>query len=168
MHLQTPILNLLLQLADLLQQLSDEAYDMPMPLLSGATIGQHYRHVLECFQELEKGYYSGTVNYDLRKRDHRLETDRSFALRQISLTGRALEKSDRPLGFQAAFAEEIEVNLSSTYYRELMHNLDHMVHHMALVRVGLSSLPGIQLPEDFGIAFATLQFRANSHSIHQN
>jgi len=47
MQLSSAILPLFFQLADLLEQLSDEEYRQPMPVLSGATIGQHFRHVLE-------------------------------------------------------------------------------------------------------------------------
>jgi hypothetical protein len=167
MHLRSPILRLFFQLAQLLEQLSDEEYSMPVKALSGAAVGQHVRHVIECFQELEEGYPDGNVNYDLRKRDRRLETDRLFALRQINSVGSALERPDKPLTLHAGFDEGVEVTLSSTYHRELMHNLDHAVHHMAMMRVGLSAFSGIELPESFGVAYATLKFRSNHHSINR-
>jgi len=168
MHLKSPILRLFLHLARLLEQLSDEEYTIPVKVLSGAAVGQHVRHVIECFQELEEGYIAGDVDYDLRKRDRRLETDRLFALMQMNSIGNTLERPDKPLKLHAAFDEGIEVILSSTYYRELMHNLDHAVHHMAMIRVGLSAFPGIELPESFGVAYATLKFRTNSHFINKN
>ncbi|MES1250230.1 MAG: hypothetical protein ABUL46_06065, partial [Chitinophaga rupis] len=117
MHLKSPVLRLFLQLTQLLEQLSDEEYSMPVKALSGAAVGQHVRHVIESFQELEAGYPAGDVNYDLRKRDRRLETDRLFALRQINPLGSTLEKPDKPLKLHAAFDEGIEITLSSTYYR---------------------------------------------------
>jgi uncharacterized damage-inducible protein DinB len=168
MQLSSAILPLFFQLADLLEQLSDEEYRQPMPVLSGATIGQHFRHVLECFQELERGYQDGDVNYDLRKRDRRLETDRAFAHRVMASIDSALRKPDKPLQLYAALEEGMEVSLSSTYYRELLHNLDHTVHHMALIKIGLSELPGIQVPDSFGVSHATIQHRSNNHSIHRN
>ncbi len=168
MQLSSAILPLFFQLADLLEQLSDEEYRQPMPVLSGATIGQHFRHVLECFQELERGYQDGDVNYDLRKRDRRLETDRAFAHRVMASIDGALRKPDKPLKLYAALEEGMEVSLSSTYYRELMHNLDHTVHHMALIKIGLSAFPDIQIPENFGVSHATIQHRTNNLSIHRN
>jgi hypothetical protein len=159
MQLTSPILRLFSQLRELLDQLSDEAYSRPIGLLSGATVGQHIRHIIECFQELEGGYHAGFVNYDLRKRDRRLETDRAFVLRQLILAEQVIGKADKPLQLQATFDEGVDVAFSSTYYRELLHNLDHAIHHMAMIRVGLSSIPDIVLPEDFGVAYSTLKFR---------
>ncbi|HVU83277.1 MAG TPA: hypothetical protein VHC50_00460 [Puia sp.] len=164
----SPILRLFSQLGELLEQLSDEQYCQPIALLSGATVGQHIRHIIECFQELEEGYSIDRVNYDLRKRDRRLETDRDLVFLQMTFVESALAKPDKSLKLHAAFDEGVEVTLSSTYYRELMHNLDHAIHHMAMIRVGLTAMPGIALPEDFGVAYSTLKFRANNHSINRN
>jgi hypothetical protein len=167
MHLKPPILRLFSQLGELLYQLSDEAYVRPMEILSGATIGQHLRHIVECFQELEESYDEGEINYDLRKRDRRLETDRAFVFRQMDLTQNALDKPDKPLILHAAFDEGVEVTLSSTYYRELMHNLDHAIHHMAMIRAGLTSMPSVILPEDFGVAYSTVKYRTRGQSLQQ-
>jgi len=168
MQLRSAILRLFTQLSELLERLSDEEYCMPVAALSGATIGQHCRHVIECFQELEEGYHGGDVNYDLRRRDRGLETSCRLALRQLTLLGCALGKPDKVLWLHAAFDEGVAASLSSTYHRELLHNLDHAVHHMAMMRVGLTALPDIALPEGFGIAYSTLKFRKKTNSIHSN
>jgi len=166
MHLKSPILRLFSQLGELLEQLSDGQYCQPIDLLSGASVGQHVRHIIECFQELEDGYLNGEVNYDLRKRDRRLETDRDFVLLQMVFVESALGKPDKPLKLQAALDEGVAIALSSTYYRELMHNLDHAIHHMAMIRVGLTTIPSIALPEEFGVAYSTLKFRTSNQSIN--
>jgi len=163
MHLKPPILRLFSQLGELLDQLSDEEYCKPIDVLSGASVGQHVRHVIECFQELTGGHSAGEVDYDLRKRDRRLDTDRQFARTQMTFMEDALDKPDKPMRFHAAFDEGVEATLSSTYYRELMHNLDHAIHHMAMIRVGLTTIPGVALPEDFGVAYSTLKFRTHQH-----
>ncbi|HEY4206992.1 MAG TPA: hypothetical protein VGM31_09270 [Puia sp.] len=164
MHLKTPILRLFCQLGELLERLSDEEYCRPVPLLSGASVGQHVRHVIECFLELEEGRLTGDVNYDLRKRDRRLETDRQFAGMQMAFVQYAFGKPDRPLNLHAAFDEGVTIALSSTYYRELMHNLDHAIHHMAMIRIGVAEFSGVALPESFGVAYSTLKYRSNSPS----
>jgi len=166
MHIKFPVIRLFSQLAELLIQLSDEEYSRPIGLLSEASIGQHVRHVIECFQELTEGHPAGEVNYDLRKRDRRLETDRMFARSRMAFMESALGRSDKPMKFRAAFDEGVEVTLSSTYYRELMHNLDHAIHHMAMIRVGLTTIPSIALPEEFGVAYSTLKFRTSNQSIN--
>jgi len=168
MHLRSAILRLFSQLAGLLEQLTDNEYCIPIAALSGSTLGQHFRHVIECFQELEEGYHGGDVNYDLRRRDRRLEMSRHLALREIGLVAAALGRADKPLQLHAAFDEGMDVSLPSTYYRELLHNLEHAVHHMAMIRIGLSAFPRIQLDESFGIAYSTLRSRANTNSINTN
>ncbi len=41
----------LLELKELLQKLSEEQYSRPSEILSGASIGQHLRHVLEFYTQ---------------------------------------------------------------------------------------------------------------------
>jgi len=162
MHLKNSILHLFFQLEILVEQLSDEEYSMPIQSLSGATIGQHFRHVIECFEELDKGYFGGNINYDQRKRDHRLETNKRLALDKLALLGNALGRPDKPLMLHATLETEAKVSLSSTYNRELMHNLDHTVHHMALIKVGVAAFRNVLLPDSFGIAWATMKFRSEN------
>src|SRR5215831_4000666 len=109
MHLKNSILHLFFQLEILVEQLSDEEYSMPIQSLSGATIGQHFRHVIECFEELDKGYFGGNINYDQRKRDHRLETNKRLALDKLALLGNALGRPDKPLMLHATLETEAKV-----------------------------------------------------------
>ncbi|MBN9382453.1 MAG: hypothetical protein J0H74_16915 [Chitinophagaceae bacterium] len=159
MQVKNAILHLFLQLENLLEQLSDEQYNTSVEALSRATIGQHFRHVIECYQELEKGYHRGFVNYEQRKRDHNLETNRRFALRQMALVGDMLEKPERSLVLVADMGKEVYIDVPTTYYRELIHNLDHTVHHMALMRIGVSAVSAVLLPSAFGVAYSTIKFR---------
>jgi|GEM_PF-376340 len=162
MQVKYAILQLFLQLEVMLEKLSDDEYNASIETLSGSSIGQHFRHVLECFQELGKGYHRGFVNYDLRKRDRNLETSRRFALRQMALIGDTLERPEKQLVLAMAAGEDDGIDVPTSYYRELVHNLDHTVHHMALMRIGVSAVSAIQLPEEFGVAYATIKYRANN------
>lgn len=152
-------ITLLRQLDELLQQFADEDYCRPLTVLSGATMGQHCRHVIECFEELERGYDLGVVNYDGRLRDRRVETDVRYARRRIADVQNSLDRPDVPLVLCVLLGDDTEVSLSSSYYRELYHNLDHAIHHLALMRVGMAAFPTIELPESFGVAWSTLKFR---------
>ncbi len=69
----------LTQLSDLVQQLNSEQYNKESDILSGGTIGQHVRHILEFYLLLVSGSFSGKINYDHRKRDIQIETDPTFA-----------------------------------------------------------------------------------------
>ncbi|HEY4110816.1 hypothetical protein [Puia sp.] len=169
MQLTPVVFRLFDQLTALLEGLPAEEYRFPVAVLSGASVGQHLRHVIECFQQLENGYYSGLVNYDRRQRNRLLEIDPGFALRHISALKETLAKPDRTLSLHAAFDDTPELCLCSSYYRELAHNLDHTVHHMAMIRAGLTTFSGVRLPEDFGVAHATIRYRKNiDHSLLHN
>jgi hypothetical protein len=153
MHLREPILNLLEQLQLVITDLSDQQYTTPSPLLSNSTIGQHTRHIIEFFSALNNGYDSGIINYDNRRRDYTIESDRHFAIYQLYEIRQSLVKPDKPLLLVAEFDQT--VTISTNYFRELLYNLEHIVHHMALMRVAIT----IPLPESFGVASSTLKFR---------
>jgi hypothetical protein len=153
-------ITLLRQLDELLQQFSGEDYCRPLPVLSGATMGQHCRHVIECFEELDRGYGLGVVNYDGRRRDRRVETDVRYARRRIADVANNLDRPDVPLVLCVLLGDETTVSLTSSYYRELYHNLDHAVHHFALMRAGMAAFPNVRLPVSFGVAWSTMKFRA--------
>lgn len=108
---------------------------------------------------MEKGYAAGIINYDARKRDYQLETNVQYAKRRIAGLAIATTRPDKNLVLYAMLDSETTLSLSSSYYRELYHNLDHTVHHMALIRTALTKLPHIQLPEDFGVSAATMKHR---------
>ena len=49
--------------------------------------------------------------------------------------------------------------LDSNYDREVMYNLEHTIHHKALIKVGINELTQMILPSSFGVAPSTLQYR---------
>ena len=65
----------------LLRALDDAAYTTRVPGAFNASVGGHYRHCLDHFQSLLDALDADEVNYDHRKRDPRIETDREFAVR---------------------------------------------------------------------------------------
>jgi hypothetical protein len=62
------------------ESLSDEQYKIPLDILSGSSIGQHVRHILEFYVCLIRARAIGVVCYDERERNPKIETDRAFAL----------------------------------------------------------------------------------------
>ncbi|MCA1758587.1 MAG: hypothetical protein LC658_02365, partial [Bacteroidales bacterium] len=73
----------LLQLKDLLQVIKTEHFTKKTEVLSDSSIGQHIRHILEFYLLLVSGSFSGTVSYDKRQRDKRIEQDPQFAVATI-------------------------------------------------------------------------------------
>ncbi len=161
MLLTKPIQHVFAQLNDSLRQITNDEYKAQSSILTNATIGQHFRHILELFLCLEQGYVMGVVNYEKRKRDYRIETDKDFALDLMMDVFNNLEKPNRELILEAEdYCDDVQiVSVPSNYYRELVYNLEHTIHHMALIRVGIKEVSSVQLPEDFGVAYSTVKFR---------
>ena len=161
MILKQPIKEVFDQIADILEQLTDSQYRLPGKFLSGATIGQHVRHIIELFLCLENGYDEGLVNYEKRKRDYRIETDKKLSTYLLNEILVKMERKDKPLLLIAEDygIELAPVNIKTNYYRELAYNLEHTIHHMALIRVGIAEVSSLSVPENFGVAYSTLKFR---------
>src|ERR1700722_570728 len=161
MHVKQPIKNLLEQLQLVIEELSDDQFIAPVELLSNSTIGQHTRHIIEFFMELNNGYNDGIINYDKRKRDHAIESGRYFAMQKLDEIKNGLSKENRDLflviELNADSNEEIKVR--TNYFRELIYNVEHTVHHMALMRIGIAAVSDIELPEKFGVAASTIKFK---------
>ncbi|HWB27325.1 MAG TPA: hypothetical protein VG738_17745 [Chitinophagaceae bacterium] len=161
MKIKHAIQNIFVQLSESLKALSPEEYVHPSRVLFNATIGQHVRHIIELFIELEKGYTSGVVNYENRKRDHRIETNKDFACELLHAIYASVERPDKYLLLEANYDEDSKemLTIQSNYYREVVYNLEHTVHHMALIRVGINEVSNLQLPEGFGVASSTIKYR---------
>ena len=53
--------------------------------------------------------------------------------------------------------------MKSSFYRELSYNIEHAIHHMALLKVAVKqTLTYISLPENFGVASSTIRYRAST------
>jgi hypothetical protein len=228
------------QLQTLLRVLPAKAYTHASPLLSGATIGEHTRHVIEFYQcllsqiqsaaevstaqfEVMPDRYQGqrqsiagtevpAVNYDLRRRSYELEQSSEAAVEFISglcailhelgdsdlplqlegwygskeaatnqvsnsseqntleicsfpsTSGSCNTHEDNSIGLENTFDDTSKkfsrTSISSSLQRELLYNLEHSIHHQALIRAGLIEL-NLQhlLSVDFGVAPSTLRAR---------
>ena len=161
MQLQQAVNNVFVQLAGTLEQLTQQEYVRPCATLFNNTIGQHVRHIIELFQCLENGYDAGMVNYEKRRRDLLIETDKDFATRLLQEIFTNLSRTNKELVLEAIYDEHATepITISTNYYREIAYNLEHTIHHMALIRVGVNEVAAIELPEDFGVASSTVKYR---------
>jgi hypothetical protein len=161
MQLHLAVKNILAQLTGVIGQLKPDEYNAPCLHLSGNTIGQHVRHVIELFHCLEEGSVTGVVNYEIRKRDRRTETDIDFAVSLLSKIPAGLLKENKQLVLEATYevlpAENL--HLQTNYYREIAYNLEHTIHHMALIRVGIHEIGCLCLEENFGVAASTIKYK---------
>jgi hypothetical protein len=153
--------NMLVELSEIVENLKAEEYVQPAYYLSNSTIGQHVRHTVELFQCLLKGYETGEVNYDLRKRDIQIETDQQLAVNLLKKVITELNKADKPMNLIANYSsvENDEQVIPTNYFRELAYNLEHTVHHMALIKVGLMEVSSVKPSAEFGVASSTIRYR---------
>lgn len=146
------------ELIDLLHQLSHSQYSSPCAELSNATIGEHTRHIIEMFQCLENQYDSGLVNYDKRERNVHIQTDTSFAIENILLMQQNLDKKNKKIQLLQVINGE-EIQIESNYFRELLYNLEHCIHHQALIKVAILQCETVVINPNFGVAQSTIEYR---------
>lgn len=161
MQLHQAIQNVFVQLNGSLEQLTAEQYVYPSPTLSNASIGQHVRHIIEMFICLEAGYEGGVVNYENRKRDIKIETEKDFAASLLKEIYAGLDKPNKNLVLEATYNEDSHelILFDTNYHREIAYNLEHTIHHMALIKVGIKEVSTMPIPEGFGVASSTLKHR---------
>ena len=161
MQLQKAIGNVFVQLSESIHQLSDEQYKQPSNILFNATIGQHLRHIIELFICLNQGYETGVINYEKRKRDYRIETERELAIELLHSIYTSINKPDKNIMLEVSYDEHSNdtIVIHTNYYREIAYNLEHTVHHMALIRVGINEVSAIELPSGYGVASSTIKYR---------
>jgi hypothetical protein len=148
----------LTELSDLLFQLSNDEFTSPCEELSNSTIGEHTRHIIELFQCLLNQYQAGTINYDNRLRDYGIQTDTDQAQMAIAAILFSVAKPNKNLVLQQVI-DEIEVTIESNFHRELLYNLEHCIHHQALIKVAVLQLKHLQIDENFGVARSTIEYR---------
>jgi hypothetical protein len=150
--------NSLNDLIDLLDQITNSEYSNPCAALSNSTIGEHSRHIIEMFQCLENSYYTGIVNYDKRERNVLIQTDTQYAINQIGVIQNSLGKQNKKIELLQIIDGE-EILVESNYLRELLYNLEHCIHHQALIKVAILQNPSILVSINFGVARSTIEYR---------
>lgn len=169
MNLSKAAINILNQLAELVKQIQETDFSKPSDTLSKSTIGQHIRHTLEFFICFENGFKRGVVNYDQRPHDKLIETDKFIALSAINqvieFIGTLKEEKALKLevGYDLTGTDFVKVDSNST--RELVYNIEHAVHHMAIIKIGIREIaPYVRLDYDFGIAASTIRYKEDRAS----
>ncbi len=150
-----------------LEQVDKATYSKPLDIFNGSSLGGHTRHIIEFYHCLIKNYNQGTINYDLRERDKNIETDPELASVAVQNIITELQKIN--------LNDQVELHMSydpqnsavdtvvSNVKREVVYNLEHTIHHMALIKIGVkTAAPQIELENEFGVAPSTIKFQQNS------
>jgi hypothetical protein len=148
------------QLIDVLERLPTEVYQTRLGTLHNHSVGQHARHIIEFYQCLLADVGRPSVCYDARLRDARIESDGGYALAcaqaQVARLGRPMV--DRHLWVESHSHTEA---IGSSLARELTYLIEHTIHHLAIIKIGLNhNFPEINLPDNLGVAPSTLDYRA--------
>ncbi|MEL4308712.1 DinB family protein [Joostella sp. CR20] len=155
--------NCLHQLQTIITVLTPKQYAMPLSVLNNSSIGMHVRHILEFYQCLISGLETGIVNYDKRKRSLELETQPNFSLQLIHEIKQFLESctANISLELEASYAlteNENPIKTPTNLYRELMYNIEHTVHHLAIIKIGFKTLDcQVEIDENIGVASSTIR-----------
>jgi hypothetical protein len=158
------------QLHDLVRQMEEKHFTQPSLALGQSTIGQHLRHTLEFFLCLEKGIGQGVINYDKRAHDKLIETDRFIALSTLDrIAAFVAQLSDgRKLKLEVSYdlASDHFITVETNVVRELVYNIEHAVHHMAIMKIGVREVaPYVPLPADFGVAASTIRHQQEAAKV---
>lgn len=164
MELKIACNNILEQMADVIRQIPDTGFRKSSEILNGSTLGQHFRHAIEFFECLAKGYESGIICYDKRDHDETIETSTDLALEVIRRVQVFISKADlqKELRLEVSYDPQSDsaIEVSSNMAREIIYNIEHVVHHMALVKIGVKEIvPDLDLPSGFGVAVSTIKYQ---------
>ncbi|WP_411824577.1 hypothetical protein [Leptospira sp. 'Mane'] len=163
MKINYQIISQLHKLGKILNELKEEEFTEKDSLLCGSSVGQHVRHTLEFIECLVNTKEGEILSYDDRKRNLVLESSLDFALEVIAETELRLAGYIPPEKIRLKhILNESDHSITDTCgERELLFVLDHMIHHMALIRIAMENkFQWILLPVDFGYTPSTLIARS--------
>ncbi|GAB4335283.1 MAG: hypothetical protein OHK0038_12860 [Flammeovirgaceae bacterium] len=144
--------------------MDEKDYKTPLKSIFYRTIGKHLRHIIEFYELLIDSYSTSKLSYDHRQRDVVVEEDMVLASCKITvliekLSSIQADKSIELLVNYEEYGGEVHT-LNTTFFRELSYNIDHTIHHLAIIRIGIKEeLPHIILPDNFGVAASTIRFQ---------
>jgi uncharacterized damage-inducible protein DinB len=149
---------ILFQLLDTINQLNNDEYTQKIELLGNSSIGEHTRHIIELFQQLLTGYETATVDYDNRKRNIEIQQNVNYACQSLSLIINGLELNNKSLLITTVYNQR-KNKIESNYMRELMFNIEHCIHHQAIIKIGLLCIGKNVNDKNFGVAKSTIIYK---------
>ncbi|WP_339699829.1 hypothetical protein [uncultured Roseivirga sp.] len=167
MQLQQISVDILNQIIVISNQLKDDEFRSPLGILSKNSIGKHIRHIIEFYDLMMVGHTTGKVDYDKRSHDKVLEENRVLAIEKmnsLSLEIMAISQ-DQPITMYANYSVDGNdpVTIDTTLFRELQYNIEHAVHHMAIIKIALlNAFSEVKIPESFGVAYSTIKYQRDS------
>jgi len=154
--------HILNQLIHLINSLTKDEYTSQLNMLNKSTIGQNIRHIVEFYNELEKGYSAGIIDYDNRSRNLSFEINQNLVKSELlkiidTIKNYDLEKELLVVS-NYGLSEKGKIYSKSSCRREIVYALDHTVHHLAIIKIAIQTkYKHINLDPNIGIAPSTLR-----------
>ncbi len=139
--------------------LPQNAYQQKIPALYHSSIGDHTRHIVEILQCAVYGHANGVINYHNRARNLQLAEHPEQAMAALQQLVQNCTLENKAVNVIHGAADQRDNQVLSTYFRELLYNVEHAIHHMALIKVALFHLGVQDLPEGFGMAYSTIVYQ---------
>lgn len=150
------------QIIHLLKNIPENDYAKPLDIINNASLGMQFRHIVEFYVQIEKGYTTREICYDNRERDKCLETQIPYLISKMEDLLIFLDycNSNALININANYGDENDYSdtYQSSIGRELAYALDHAIHHLAIIKIAIQSdLPYISIPENLGMAPSTIR-----------
>ena len=148
------------QLNDLkviLEKIDESEFTSTMETVFYSSIAKHTQHIITFYQRFIKCYEKDIINYEKRKRNTELLTNKALALESIDLIQQFLSQNldEKSLILKIKIENE-SAFLPTSLARELLYLSEHTTHHLALIRLGLENLnPEKNLFVGVGMAYST-------------
>ncbi|KFF08588.1 MULTISPECIES: hypothetical protein [Chryseobacterium] len=144
---------------NLLRKVSAKMYTHNIPSLDGSTIGGHTRHIIEFLEILLNTYDTNQINYDERQRNLELEKNPEKAIQAISEILANINLPNKNLMMHQTVGN-VSLEIPTNFFRELLYNIEHCIHHQALIKVAFNEIKMSHLlNKNFGVAPSTIQYR---------
>jgi|GEM_PF-560685 len=126
--------------SQVIAMINEDQYSQTLTIFSGSSIGMHARHVVEFYQCLLLQYDHQSIDYEQRKRDLLLQSQPEYfniAVQKIisAIENLRTNQLNTPLSILTS-SEKGEL-ISNSLARELHYNLEHTIHHSALIKIGV-------------------------------
>ena len=156
---------LIRQIIHTLQNLDNVLYTRPLPVLNGATLGQHFRHIQDFYNCLTQCANTDILDYACRERNPAIETDIQSAINAFTQLNTTLSglNGTKTITVLADYSDKNTTDrpaAQSSVGRELMYAYDHAIHHLAMIKIGLqAACPAMDIDPDLGVAPSTIRYR---------
>ena len=114
----------------------DKIYAQKNIHLNNETIGKHVRHIIDFYLCFINGIKIKFIDYDKRERNKKVENDKEYAIKTISVIINLLKNSylNTPITINLNLSIT-KSSLNSSIERELMYIVDHAIHHGHIIQL---------------------------------